>query len=110
MNQDQNTTPPQSKTELPEPTIEEIEAEWAATRESAEGCDDLKIYFLEIDFDKLADRKRRLAMKRLPTTFHLPVEDVDDLRTAAREIMTSSRDFQEFMRDMDGHWSPPVKR
>ncbi len=84
--------------------------EWAATRESTEGCDDFKIYLVEVNFDGLADRKRRLAMKRLPTTFHLPVEDVDDLRTAAREIMTSSRDFQEFMRDMDGHWSPPVKR
>jgi NTE family protein len=85
-------------------------ADWAATRESTEGCDDFKIYFVEVDFDKLADGKRRKAMKRLPTTFDLPVEQVDDLRAAAREIVTNSRDFQEFMRDMEGHWSPSAKK
>ncbi len=85
-------------------------ADWATTRESTEGCDDFKIYFVEVDFDKLADGKQRKAMKRLPTTFDLPVEQVDNLRAAAREIVTNSRDFQDFMRDMDGHWSPPAKR
>ncbi len=85
-------------------------ADWATTRESTEGCDDFKIYFVEVDFDKLADGKQRKAMKRLPTTFDLPVEQVDDLRAAAREIVTNSRDFQEFMRDMEGHWSPSAKK
>jgi NTE family protein len=85
-------------------------AEWAATRESAEGCDDFKIYFVEIDFDEIDDRKRSQALKHLPTTFSLPAEDVDDLRAAAREIMTSSRDFQEFLRDTNGRWSPPAKK
>ncbi len=84
--------------------------EWAATRESTAGCDDLKIYFVEVDFDKLADPKRGKAMKHLPTSFTLPVEAVDDLRAAAREIMTSSKNLEAFMRDMDGHWSPPAKR
>ena len=84
--------------------------EWAATRESTAGCDDLKIYFVEVDFDELADPKRGKAMKHLPTSFTLPVEAVDDLRAAAREIMTSSKNLKAFMRDMDGHWSPPAKR
>ncbi len=85
-------------------------AEWAATRESTEGCDDFKIYLVEVDFDGLADRKRRETMKHLSTSFTLPVEVVDDLRAAAREIMTSSKDLEAFMRDTDGHWSPPAKR
>ncbi len=84
--------------------------EWAATRESAQGCDDFKIYLVEVDFDELADRKRRQAMKHLPTSFSLPVEVVDDLRAAAREIMTSSETLEAFMRDTDGHWSPPANR
>ncbi len=84
--------------------------EWGETRQSAEGCDDFKIYLVEVDFDKLADRKRRQAMKRLPTSFRLSVEEVDALRASAREIMTGSRDFQEFMRDMEGRWSPPASR
>jgi len=81
-------------------------AAWAATRESSEGCDDFEIFFVEVDFDKLADEERRQKMKHLPTSFSLPAEEVDDLRAAAREIVTGSRDFQEFMRDTDGHWSP----
>ena len=82
--------------------------EWAETRRSAEGCDDFKIYLVEVDFDKLADEKLRRAMKHLPTSFRLSVEEVDTLRASAREIMTGSEDFQEFMRDMKGGWSPPA--
>ncbi len=81
-------------------------ADWAATRESTEGCDDFKIYLVEVDFDKLPDSKRSQTLKHLPTSFVLTVDEVDDLRAAAREIMTDSKDFQRFMRDMDGRWSP----
>ena len=76
--------------------------EWAKTRESTAGCDDFKVYFVEVDFDKLADGKRSETLKYLPTSFVLSGEQVDDLRAAAREIVTDSRDFQEFMRDMEG--------
>jgi len=79
--------------------------QWAATRESAEGCDDFKVHLVEVDFDTLADAAQGQAMKHLPTSFHLSVEDVDGLRVAAREIMTSSTDFQEFMRETGGRWS-----
>jgi len=85
-------------------------ADWAATRESTEGCDDFKIYFVEVDFDKLTDSKRSQTLKHLPTSFVLTVDEVDDLRAAAREIMTDSKDFQRFMRDMDGRWSPPAAK
>lgn len=84
--------------------------EWAATRESAEGCDDFKIYMVEVDFDELADQKRRNEMKHLPTSFALPVEVVDELRAAALEIMTNSQDLAAFMQDTDGRWSPAAKR
>jgi NTE family protein len=90
--------------------IKERCAEWAETRESTEGCDDFKVYLVEVDFDKLADKKRSQAMKHLPTSFSLPVEDVDALRAAAREIMSDSPDLQEFLRDTDGHLSAPAKR
>lgn len=83
-------------------------AEWAETRESTEGCDDFKIYLVEVDFDKLEDRKRSQAMKHLPTSFRLQVEEVDGLRAAAREIMNSSRDFRAFMNDVNGEWPLPA--
>jgi hypothetical protein len=85
--------------------IKERCKEWAQVRRNTEGCDDFKIYLIEVDFEKLSDQKRRQAMKRLPTSFRLSVEEVDALRASAREIMTGSSDFQEFMRDMEGRWS-----
>lgn len=51
----------------------------------ATGCDEFEVYFVEVDFDKLADRQRRLKLKRLPTSYYLPIEEVDDLHAAARE-------------------------
>lgn len=83
---------------------------WAATRASAAGCDDFKIYMVEVDFDELTDEEERKRMKHLPTSFSLPVEVVDELRAAAREIMTHSNDLETFMRETDGHWLPPAKR
>jgi NTE family protein len=81
--------------------------EWAETRRSTQGCDDFKVYLVEVDFDKLTDKARQ-EMKRLPTSFRLSATQVDALRASAREIITRSRDFQEFMRDMNGRWSPSV--
>jgi NTE family protein len=82
--------------------------EWAETRRSTQGCDDFKVHLVEVDFDKLADKARRQEMKRLPTSFRLLAKEVDDLRASAREIIRNSKDFQEFMRDMNGRWSPSV--
>ena len=76
------------------------------TRASTEGCDDFKIYMVEVDFDELTDEEQRKRMKYLPTTFSLPVEVVDELRAAAREIMTNSKDLDAFMQETKGHWSP----
>jgi NTE family protein len=85
-------------------------AEWAASRASTQGCDDFKIYLVEVDFDELPDKKRREEMKQLPTSFSLPVDVVDDLRAAAREIMSRSTDLEAFMRVTNGHWSPAAKK
>ncbi len=81
-------------------------ADWAATRSSTKGCDDFEVSFVEVDFDELADPKKRQAMKHLPTSFYLPPEDVDGLRAAAREIMDGSEAFQGFLRGMDGAKHP----
>jgi len=79
--------------------------EWAEAGKSTAGCDDFKIYLVEVDFDELDDRKRSDKLKHLPTSFSLPADAVDELRAAAREIMTNSEDFEAFMRDSGGRWS-----
>jgi NTE family protein len=85
-------------------------AEQPTTRGTAKGCDDFKIYLVEVDFDELSDRVRAKDMKSLPTSFTLSKEQVDDLRAAAREIMSGSKDLEAFLRDTDGQWSPAAKK
>lgn len=75
--------------------------DWAATRESTAGCDDFEAYLVEVDFNQLTDKKQSQMMKHLPTSFSLSVDEVDSLRTAARQILTDSPAFQEFLRRTD---------
>lgn len=82
---------------LAEDLVQHRCADWAATRSSTAGCDDFEVYFVEVDFDELADEKERQSLKHLPTSFYLPPEQVDGLRAAAREIMGESEAFQQFL-------------
>ncbi|HET6514938.1 MAG TPA: patatin-like phospholipase family protein [Thermodesulfovibrionales bacterium] len=64
------------------------------------GCGDIKFYLIEVKFDALKDEKEREYYKSLPTSFHLSDEEVDKLRQKASEILRSSPEFQELMRDL----------
>lgn len=72
---------------------------------SLEGCDDIRHYLVVVDFDELADKAESTRLKRLPTSFSLAPEEVDNLRDAAIEIMQGSKEFQRFLRDMHGRMS-----
>jgi len=64
------------------------------------GCGDIKFYLIEVKFDALKDEKERAYYKSLPTSFRLSDEEVDKLRQKAGEILRSSPEFQELMRDL----------
>lgn len=63
-------------------------------------CGDIEFYFIEVRFDGLDDKAEREFFKRLPTSFVLKPEEVDKLRDAARRILTSSKEFQRFLGDL----------
>ena len=65
-----------------------------------EACGDIKFYLVEVRFDALNDEAERHALKTLPTSFVLKSEQVDDLRKAARKILTESREFQLLIHDL----------
>ena len=65
-------------------------------------CGDIKFYMIEVKFDALDDQEERTYFKRLPTSFALPVEDVDKLREAAGKILRKSRDFKRLLADLHG--------
>ncbi len=63
-------------------------------------CGDIEFYLVHVDFAALDDDAERDYLKHLPTSFSLKPEDVDKLEDAARRILTESREFQRFLRDL----------
>ncbi|MBP1749175.1 MAG: Patatin [Deltaproteobacteria bacterium] len=64
-------------------------------------CGDIEFYVVEVKFDALRDEGQRSYLKRLPTSFRLESDEVDKLREAAQKILTESKDFQRFLKDME---------
>lgn len=53
-------------------------------------------HFVEVSFD-LIESDRRSDFKRLPTSFALSDEQVDDLREAGRRLLLNSKEFRAFL-------------
>jgi len=64
------------------------------------GCGDIEFYLVEVRFDALNDEAERHSLKRLPTSFALKPEQVDQLRDAARRILTESKELTRLIRDL----------
>ena len=45
-------------------------------------------------------------MLNIPTSFYLPPEDVDNLRTAAAELMKQSLDYRNLLAEFAAHPNP----
>ena len=58
-------------------------------------------YFIEIDFRQIADRKRRVFVNQIPTSFSLQKEQVDSLIEAGRELLGAHPVFKKFLQDMN---------
>ena len=63
-------------------------------------CGDIEFYLVQVKFDALADAAESSYLKRLPTSFALKPEQVDQLRDAARRILAESKEFQRLIRDL----------
>ena len=57
----------------------------------------IDFHLVEVNFDNVPDPQRRSHLKNLPTSFVLPAEDVDDLRTVAGELLRQSPDYQALL-------------
>jgi NTE family protein len=60
---------------------------------------DANIYVIDVSFPALKDKAELDYLNRLPTSFVLPAEAVDRLRTAASTIIMASPEFQRFLND-----------
>jgi len=71
---------------------------WAA--ELATPDKPVESYFVEIDFNSIAQPERRHYLNQIPTNYSLTEEQVDDLVAAGRELLFSNTEFQRFIRDL----------
>jgi hypothetical protein len=55
---------------------------------------------VEVRLDALNDAAERHELKTLPTSFSLKPEQVDHLKSAARQILTESKEFQRLVKDL----------
>jgi len=76
-------------------------ADRASKGEDTAGCDDFKSDLIIIDLDNIKDRQKRERLKQLPTSFVLESDEVDDLREAAKDLISESKTFQQFINDVN---------
>jgi NTE family protein len=63
-------------------------------------CADFKAYMVYVDIDQVTDKEKRERLKELPTSFVLQPEQVDELRGAAREVLTNNKNLKKFMDEL----------
>lgn len=68
-------------------------------------CGDIEFYLVDVRFEHLQDKAEAAYLAQLPTSFRLPSEDVDRLRAGARKLLTESKDYQRFLKDLNA-WIP----
>jgi NTE family protein len=71
-----------------------------AVRWTRGACDDVKQYFVELNFAQHPDPPEREFLMALPTSFRLDRPEVDRVVAAAKTILEESPAFREFLRDL----------
>ena len=61
---------------------------------------DVEIYPIDVSFAQLKDKAEFEYLNSLPTSFVLPDEAVDRLRTAAGTIIMASPEFQQLLKEV----------
>ena len=59
-----------------------------------------KTYLIEVNLDQTRDESERQHLLSLPTSFYLEPEDVNRLKAAARELLSTSAEFQRLVSDL----------
>jgi NTE family protein len=99
--------------------LKDIDARWTGLRDTrdspafakgkdpkmagVENAPNADIYTIEVSFQALKDERERDYLNQLPTSFNLPVEAIDRLRAAAREIIRDSPVVQELLKEEGTH-------
>ena len=70
--------------------------------------DGISFSFVSLNLKDLPPSELREKVLNIPTSFYLPPEDVDNLRTAAAELMKQSLDYRNLLTEFAAHHNPDV--
>lgn len=75
------------------------------------GGDAVDFYLIEVTLEAIADEIERSYFMGIPTSFHLPSEQVDELREMAGRLLQNAPDYRRLMGDLeataaDSHLKP----
>ena len=59
-------------------------------------------YFVQVDFEAIAESERQVYFNRIPTSLALSGEQVDQLIAAGRELLRDNVEFRRFVKDLGG--------
>ena len=68
--------------------------------------EDIYFSFVSLNLKDLPPSQLRDKVLNIPTSFYLPPEDVDNLRTAAAELMKQSLDYRNLLVEFAAHPNP----
>lgn len=68
--------------------------------------DGISFSFVSLNLKDLPPSELREKVLNIPTSFYLPPEDVDNLRTAAVELMKQSLDYRNLLTEFAAHHNP----
>lgn len=66
----------------------------------------IKFSFINLNLKDLPESELRSKVLNIPTSFYLPPEDVDNMRTAAATLMKHSPDYQALLESLSAHPNP----
>ena len=73
---------------------------WASQLSKIAGYE-VKPFFIQIDFNGIQDKQRNRLLNTISTSLALPAEQVDELRSVARELLNESPEFQRLLTDLN---------
>jgi NTE family protein len=74
----------------------------AAGARTADALPDIKLYAIDVSFERISDPKERSYFMNQPTSFVLPAESVDRLREIAGRLLRESTEFQALVQELGG--------
>ena len=95
--------------------LKDIVARWNLLREayinkkrlanpafSPDSVPQVEFYPIDITFENIADPAERERFMNLPTSFVLPADDVDSLRSMAGRLLRQSEPYRKLVQDLGG--------